>query len=280
MGMECFRTLSRTVCIVLCASVAAVATAHFNLQDPKPYNAIDCNPPECPGPCPSVWRAGRGRASNSPNAPAATWRRGQRVVVRWHRNNHQGGFVRRALVPISHMRNRRWHARTAFEWGCFSSGRHRCKRQRGRCGSDKRKFAYSATVKVPLVYPDGDYVFAQAWFGGLHWTRKRAYFANYYTCAFVRIRGGPQRPRFFPRWAPASGWGKCVTTSDRLGECDGIRCKRNPVVATVPAVFQKGKRPPAIYYNFLKKLGKLRRPKRLKYDARFFVRRRTQSWEK
>ncbi len=126
------------------------ALAHYNLIYPRPYNPIDCNLPDCPGPCPPVWKAHSRR-------PVATWKRGQWVRISWNRNNHEGGFYKRALVPVKYMHNRYWHKKTSFEWGCWAQNRYMCGRKRS-CGTDRRGFAYRNFMQVPTVFPDGDYV--------------------------------------------------------------------------------------------------------------------------
>ena len=131
--------------------------AHFNLRTPVPYNKIDCNLPRCKGACPPIWRTGRARARNSPQRPAEVWRRGTTRRIIWHRNNHEGGFVRMSLVPVQHMNNHRWHTRTAFFWSCFAANKFRCGRHKS-CGTDRNGFAFQNWVRVPEVYPDGDYV--------------------------------------------------------------------------------------------------------------------------
>jgi len=213
-----------------------VVRAHYNLISPQPYNRIDCNAPRCRGPCPPIWRSGRSRARNSPQRPAAVWRRGDVKEISWHRNNHEGGFVRMSLVPVKYMNNHLWHKKTAFAYSCFATNKYYCGKNK-RCGTDQRGHAFRTWVRIPQILPDGDYVFSHTWAGGLHWRRRRAFFSDYYTCSFIRIRGGPVKQRYQPtfnagrsrhRYVNRKG-GVCASTSRYVGECGGMECLKNPV---------------------------------------------------
>jgi len=230
-----------------------VVRAHYNLISPQPYNRIDCNAPRCRGPCPPIWRSGRSRARNSPQRPAAVWRRGDVKEISWHRNNHEGGFVRMSLVPVKYMNNHLWHKKTAFAYSCFATNKYYCGKNK-RCGTDQRGHAFRTWVRIPQILPDGDYVFSHTWAGGLHWRRRRAFFSDYYTCSFIRIRGGPVKQRYQPtfnagrsrhRYVNRKG-GVCASTSRYVGECGGMECLKNPVRYTKPGPFRGGGKPPPI----------------------------------
>eukprot|EP00171_Calliarthron_tuberculosum_P007335 IDg7335t1 len=239
--------------VLLLAAALGLAAAHYNLRSPLPYNPIDCNQPECRGPCPPIWKSGNARARNSPSNPSATWSRGEKVTIEWHRNNHEGGFYRRSLVPVKHMNNPAWHKKTAFEWGCWNQNRFYCGSKANNCGTDKKGFAYKNSMIVPKTFPDGDYVFSMIWFGGLHWQRKRALFSDYHTCAFVRIRGGQLQNRHVPKFVRGSNHrkvkaGTCASTSSFADECGGKPCTRNSVKEDIPGVFKMvGRRPLCCY---------------------------------
>ncbi len=234
--------------IVALTLLVATAAAHSNLGYPLPYSRIACKASEswCKGACPPMWKSTRGRY-NSPDKPAATWRRGQRVEIVWHKNNHIGGFYRRSLVPVNHMMDRKWHQKAAFEWGCWSQGTFNCGRS-ARCGGDKKGKAYKNIMTVPSVFPDGDYVFSQAWYGGLHWQGKRPKYSDYYACSFVRIRGGKLTPSYKATFRPGKKKrnipeGVCATGSTRLMQCGGDGCEKGPVFKTKPAEFQRSSGP-------------------------------------
>ncbi len=65
--------------------------------------------------------------------------------------------MRMSLVPVAHMNNAWWHKRTAFMWSCFAANKFRCGRH-WSCGTDRGGFAFRNWIKVPEVFPDGDYV--------------------------------------------------------------------------------------------------------------------------
>lgn len=242
------------------------ATGHFNLRRPAPYNRMECSPftlPRCKPPCPAVMRfGGYLHAQNSPESPAATWRRGETVAIEWHRNNRDGGFYRRSLVPVAHMHDPYWHAVDAFEWGCWSQGVFVCRG--ARCGTDKRKFAHRNHMLVPPVFPNGDYVFAMVWFGGLHYQHQKALFPDYYTCSFVRIHGGSLWETFLPRFVPGfhrfrfSPPGTCASTSAFVDECGGQACFANAVRRGVPGMFEEGKTPEKVLLEKFWELGKVK----------------------
>eukprot|EP00171_Calliarthron_tuberculosum_P009168 IDg9168t1 len=242
---------------LLLVAALAPAAAHYNLKSPMPYNPIDCNRPKCAGPCPPIWKHGRARARNTPSHPSAVWRRGQKVPIEWHRNNHEGGYYRRSLVPVRHMFNAAWHKKTAFEWGCYTQNRYKCGRK-ASCGTDKDGYAYRNSMRVPEVFPDGDYVFAMVWFGGLHWRRNRALFSDYYTCAYVRIRGGPLMRTHRPRFVPGKNHrkvrpGTCASTSAFARQCGGEPCDGHKVREDVAGVFRNGRKPPPVLLRDLDK---------------------------
>lgn len=236
------RTITRTL---LVAALLSLAAAHFNFYKPMPYNPIDCNKPDCQGPCPPIWKTGRAKARNSPSNPSATWQRGQNVQIEWNRNNHEGGYYRRSLVPVKYMNSFDWHKKTAFEWGCWNQNRYFCGFKK-ECGTDKKGMGYRNTMTVPKTFPDGDYVFAMLWYGGLHWRRNKAHFSDYHSCAFVRIKGGELVSKHTPTFVRGTNHrkvkaGTCASTSSFIGECGGGPCDKNKVTEDVPGVFRNGK---------------------------------------
>jgi len=162
-------------------SITSVSS-HSVFMFPKPYSVQHCNLPECTAPCPRVWGAGVNKAQNAP-WNSVIWKRGQLVDVGWHKNNHYGGFVRHSLVPVRHMYESNWHTKTAFEWGCFSQGYHKCKIKVGKkwdklrfqraCGTDARSMAFRTKFRIPRVFKDGNYVLATVWIGGISDNQKR-----------------------------------------------------------------------------------------------------------
>ena len=69
-------------------------------------------------------------------------------MVKWHKNNHHGGFVRLTLVPHEKMMDKKAHSDFAFWYGCFDTGQHRCENKfdSKECGSDKQGYAFETYV--------------------------------------------------------------------------------------------------------------------------------------
>lgn len=71
--------------------------AHSNLAYPLPTRELHCrvgsqHGRDCYGPCPRLDTYGRWNHPVSADSPAATWRRGQLVTIRWHRDNRKLHF--------------------------------------------------------------------------------------------------------------------------------------------------------------------------------------------
>lgn len=95
--------------------------------------------------------------------------------------------------------------------------------------------------------------------GGLHWQGKAPKYADYWSCAFVKISGGPEKESYTPQFRPAPKprrgvpQGKCETGSVRPMECGGDACETGPVKYTVPEEFQNGKLAPAVKWSLFGK---------------------------
>lgn len=232
---------------LLCSSVFA----HSFLVEPRAYNNTyqigfapnGCKPFECP-PCP-VYKPDHRKTKNTLENPEATWQRGQKVRIRWARNNHRGGMIRMAIVPFEKIFDHGYHQRAAFYYGCWEQNEHKC--DTTPCGKDKRNILFQREVTVPPMVPDGVYVLAWAWFGGLNFTEKVAKFADYYSCSFIRISGGiDQTDSFQPFFDAGNDSGKCLTGNTELGTCTQQNQCFNKPVMDVPSVFQNGNKPPVI----------------------------------
>lgn len=222
--------------------------AHSYMTYPEPYTRNNCKGGLCQA-CPDIRY--RTRLSNSETSPEITWRRGQNITVVWARNNHGGGFVRLAFVPVSKRKDIDAHSSFAFYYGCWEQNIFPC--SGSLCGSDKSRRAYRAFTTVPPVIPDGVYILAQVWYGGLKYTRLRGTFSNYASCAYVRIRGGlPLQPAFQPVYVPgvlgefeSSPPGECLTSAVKVGECL-TGCDHVASFFALPFEFADGRSPPAL----------------------------------
>lgn len=220
---------------ILMLTVARCVFGHSWPAEPMTYNTryktADCQGSDCGSPCPSKWS----NMNNSVSSPAAIYRRGETIDVIWVRNSHHGGMVRLGFVPVSAMWNSAAHSRLALFYGCWDDVRIRCKVHNFRwCGTDKNGFALTTKLKVPTCLPDGDYVFAYSWFGGLHFRRKKGGFPDFNHCSHVRISGGPPvsgfcTPVFKVGTGPSASRDgtKCLTSASAPGQCVKKECAVN-----------------------------------------------------
>lgn len=128
------------------------------------------------------------------------------------------------------------------------------------CGSDSDNEGFQRQVEIPSVFPDGIYVAAVVWYGGLHFSRDRGQFPDYFSCSFVHIEGGaPLGGSYQAEWAPgdtgefeavqrtgdASKEGMCQTASDEVGKCPNTGCT-GPDFWAVSKPYQNGRKPDKI----------------------------------
>lgn len=208
----------------------------------------------CRGPCPNAGGYGLREGLDEAH-PTAVWARGESVEIRWARNNHEGGFVRLALVPLEYRDNPEMHKKYAFHFQCFRSDPFTCKTKAERLIDgwfDEKNVAYKTHVKVPRHIPNGIYVLGWVWYGGLHsdmpWT---SYYGDYYSCAYVRIHGGgPLSWSHQPTWWPGRSSlfpNVCETSANKIGQCPEEPCVDRPRELRVPAEFESGAMPPRLW---------------------------------
>jgi len=166
--------------VVALVTLFETCKSHSILTYPQPFHPAECriggvSPKKCGGPC----RIERLQPSPHkinyfpPNKPAAVWKRGQKVTVKYARNNHApGGFVRLTLVPVENMMDKKIHTRNAFHFSCWgahpkqasSNEKTRDKWGFSLVGSDGREKGvaagyYTELITIPDVVPDGEYIF-------------------------------------------------------------------------------------------------------------------------
>ena len=228
-----------------------VVFAHSFLSVPHPISNIDgCRIGgtggfigNCPGPYPNYAIS----ADANPSNPSAILHRGTFHRVVWTRNNHEGGFVRWSLVPLSKMYSKEWHAKMAFHYNCWNVGRFNCNHFdfHRDCKYDRDNEAYSKMLYIPPIYPDGEYVLGWTWYGG---GLGSGHFGD---CAYVRVSGGaPLEASWTPDFA-AGGSSMyedgCEATVNDLGNCWEEPCL--PMRRTskyVPKQFEDGTPPPVL----------------------------------
>lgn len=226
----------------------------------------DPNPGTCPGPCDLTAIENRFSNYHSPDTPAAVYGRGDRIHVKYQRNNHgPGGFVRHTLVRPEDMMKKDVHSRNAFSYSCF--GAQPVQARGSELGEDKWGFSlvgndgkggiepgyYVSEVTIPDVVPDGKYVFGWVWYGGTGgpvtngpYTQEpssKGYFGDYWSCSYVEIRGGrPLASTYTPVFDnDMSEWSRegCMSANDAPEMCRSEPCK---VTATYrrPREFARG----------------------------------------
>jgi len=148
--------------------------------------------------------------------------------------------MRLTLVPTKHRYNHDVHHRNAFRWSCWDHGEVPCpNRSPSECGNDNLGRRYQQWVKIPPVFPDGDYVLGFAWFGGYG-------LGTYWSCAEIRIQGGdPVQDRYQPEFVDNRG-GKCMSSVTNPWNCRREPCWNPKPMMRVPQEFENGKRPPPL----------------------------------
>lgn len=237
------------------------AAAHSSITHPPPDSwATDCRigtaagvARNCPGPCPDFYL--------KPYPPVTVYRRGQRALWRWRRNNHEGGFLRWSLVPLHLAANAAAHERFAFETMCWATGKYTCateEESRVHCVGDQQNSAYKAEITVPPVVPDGTYILSMVWYGGVRLGTHESTFGDYYSCSRVAISGGaPLAPSFSPVFDPAAHTAgaarSCDSSTDTVGQCRTEPCRTasgGPRFVgrpdMVPSTFAAGRSPPPL----------------------------------
>lgn len=213
----------------------------------------------CPGPCDVSSVQPGFPVVTRPEHPAAVYQRGQKVMIKYQRNNHgPGGFVRHSLVPIEKMMNKNAHEENAFQFGCW--GADPVPAKKNELGRDKQGFSlvggdgklhdghasyFTTSVTIPPVVPDGKYVLGWVWYGGVGGSIRTnspqsphptGLFADYWSCAFVEIKGGkPLGTSYTPVFENAFSkfWkGGCNSANDHPGVCTYEPC-------IVPSQIQK-----------------------------------------
>lgn len=268
------RSLFFLTTTLLFALLTPKCHAHNWLVKPHTYNVqyrpTGCKPYECRLACPMILHPDD--MINSPSKPAEVWRRGDTVKVCYARNNHHGGLSRLSLVPVSVMNDRTWHSRLTLLHTCFNTGRTACDNSGGPksmrdmdCGTDRSHVVLCHEIRIPRIYPDGDYVLGHVWYGGVHFKRAHGHFFDYYSCSFIRIEGGlsdycrherklnmTYKPFFDTGMTKDEMWDmkqkeeemkleknenrrkleirgeKCLTSATWIGKCDGDGCANEP----------------------------------------------------
>lgn len=217
-------------------------------------------PMHCPGPCGTDKVEENGGVFFNPNSAATAYRRGDKVVMKWTRNNHQSGFVRFTLVPKQDRMAADVHNQYAFHYACWEAGERHCGPDE-LCGTDEERKMFETEVEIPRVYPDGEYVLGWSWYGGTRYRDggPKSEYGDYYSCANIAIQGSTNEngettlespiEAFTPVFKPGTSNGKntCYASVNQLGICVTEPCyARYPGAERVPAPFDNDQIPPPI----------------------------------
>ena len=220
----------------------------------------------CPGPCKLgqiEWNPPKSRyypkkignkSFVGGGTPAATYARGERVTIKYSRNNHSpGGFNRFTLVRPDETMNRAAHDKNAFWYSCWGAQfREAIEAERDRdefgfniIGSDRRRSNgvpqgyYTADIVIPKCVPDGKYILGMVWYGGTgggistndppkpgQWSL----FGDYWSCSFVEIKGGIMADSCEVVFNADSKFSKdkCFASVDRPGAPECKATVKNP----------------------------------------------------
>lgn len=138
-------------------------------------------------------------------------------------------------MPVPLMMDKEAHKKFAFHYACMGTGLHICPiRTYDVCGNDGEGRAWQTQVRIPAVYPDGVYTFGWSWYGGGDY-RDHSFFGDYYSCSFVRIRGGIALEESF---VPIFANSVCRSSVNRLGVCWSEPCHIGPMFMMLPVEFQ------------------------------------------
>lgn len=243
--MKVHLSLPKRLAFFVFISLFMPAAAHNWMTYPPPYQRVfrarDCRGRQCTDACPPKWAYGM---NNSQVEPAVVWKRGQTIDITWAKNNHHGGFVRIALVPVDKMWDRAWHEKMALVYGCWDSGWHKCRPDED-CGTDFSGEALGRKITIPSTFPNGDYVLGYVWYGGLYYNSRKGFFPDFYSCSHVRIAGGKPlggtyRAFFDPGTGPRVKRPKCRTSADSVGDCEITGCPNRKSFWAIPKVFKNG----------------------------------------
>lgn len=100
--------------IMIALLLPPFSKGHSYLTQPQPYGNACARCSACP-----PHHGLKKLMHHTEDHPQETWRRGEKIEVKWARNNHNGGFVRLSLVPVNKASDERAVERFSFYYGCF-----------------------------------------------------------------------------------------------------------------------------------------------------------------
>ena len=229
--------------------------AHATIGFPEPVSTlVRCTllgTGKACGPCPTY----NFQKDQDKDNPKTKVRRNSILNVRIRKNNHSGGFTRWSIVKLVDMHKEYKHKSGTFLYECHDINVRKCTDRRTRrrdCGADVKNEYFMHRIRIPKVFPDGNYVLGWAWYGGLTSAGKSGSFGDFYDCMYLRIQGGPTDYKHAPEFKPGNSITgnrtHCRATVNRLGECPRHPCSRRTMegVLSIPREFERGNSPEKI----------------------------------
>ncbi|KAI9298469.1 hypothetical protein K502DRAFT_346052 [Neoconidiobolus thromboides FSU 785] len=129
---------------------------------------------------------------NQPYTQKKIVRRGEKLTVSWLRQNHPGGFVRLAIVPMANSDDLTAFDNNIVKYVCYETN---CKESSHdpMLGDLNGPGSTQCTTDliIPNNLPDGPITLQWTWFGGgVLYADKEAAFANYVSCSDMLLQGG------------------------------------------------------------------------------------------
>lgn len=275
--------MTTAFCVLIAFLMVEITHSHSFTTDPQGISAVECrigNNRNCAGPCDLRNLDHNPPLSHHypPNKPAATWERGQKVTVKYARNNHgPGGFHRLTIVPLKDAMDKDAHARNAFYESCWGAHFVEAKGEE-LAVKDRLGFSiiaddglnksipagyYKVDITVPDVIPDGDYYLGALWYGGTNtlltgnapqMPHHKSLFGEYWSCSFIKIKGGAAlgasyTPKFVNDYSQFSEKG-CMSSAGQPGEVVEEPSYNIPSDFRIPNRFQNGDPAPITPANF------------------------------
>lgn len=174
-------------------------------------------------------------------------------------------------MPVRQMHNARAHRALAFLYSCADVGLSRCNRRNWQrdCYFDRDGLYFKHRLVVPPVYPDGVYVLGWVWYGG---GGRWGHFGDYYDCMYIRIKGGPTKDTYRPRFKVGRSMngkrGRCRATVNKIGVCWREPCPGGGRYTQLmkPWEFSEGRKPVTLTTQMFAK--PYRPPQRSKWSPR------------
>lgn len=182
-----------TLVSLLCLNILVSVSAHTYMLSPQARYQDLCMP---------VFSGNSNCCAKKPseNNIVDTYARGQIISSSWGRNNHIGGFIRYAIVPLNQSDTHSVFENTdnVFQYNCFAT---QCVGADGFFSGDGNNIDYnqircSINVKIPTWLPDGYYTFQWRWHSaGDSFNVRNLGLIDFVSCHDFKIQGGPLEPK-------------------------------------------------------------------------------------